>query len=66
MIVADQWFTSVDIYEKLINFKKKDIIIINYYYVIMMTMMMMIIIFLCCMLYGRYVGNAGNFSPIFR
>ena len=32
----------------------------------MMMVMVMIIIILCCMLYGRYVGNAGNFSPIFR
>ena len=34
----------------------------------MMTMMkvimMMIMIILWCMLYGRYVGNAGNFSSI--
>ena len=33
--------------------------------VMMMTMMMTMMI-LWCMLYGRYVGNAGHFSPIIR
>ena len=30
--------------------------------VMMMTMMMTMMI-LWCLLYGRYIGNAGNFSP---